>query len=247
MIYLRILLAIILIQWLFFCFANYFKTDKVTDLAYWMTFAGIALWLLFFKAQTDFHVLLSLIVMIRWVRLAGYLFIRILAIWKDERFDQMRQKTRSFMKFRILQTIAIFVLLLPVVQVYTKSVLPIGMVTIIWALIAVIWIIIESIADQQKFAFKRQNPTKRINVWLRKKARHPNYFGEILVRRGIFLMCVPFLSWREYISIISPISITCLLLFVSGVPLLKVQWDKKYGDDKEYQEWKEDTNLLWPF
>jgi len=40
--------------------------------------------------------------------------------------------------------------------------------------------------------------------------------------------------------------VTFLLLKVSGVPLSEKKYDKKYGDRKEYQEWKKNTPMFIP-
>lgn len=33
---------------------------------------------------------------------------------------------------------------------------------------------------------------------------------------------------------------------VSGVPMSEKKYDKKYGDDKNYQEWKKNTPMFIP-
>lgn len=33
---------------------------------------------------------------------------------------------------------------------------------------------------------------------------------------------------------------------VSGIPLSENKYDKKYGDRKDYQEWKKNTPMLFP-
>jgi hypothetical protein len=43
-------------------------------------------------------------------------------------------------------------------------------------------------------------------------------FGEIVVWLGVFGFCAPCLVYSEWVSVLSPIFITLLLLFVSGIP-----------------------------
>ena len=78
-----------------------------------------------------------------------------------------------------------------------------------------------------------------------KYSRHPNYFGNILLWFGIFIFCfaydVPL--W----TIIGPLWTTFLLLFVSGLPFLEASADKKYGTDKEYLKYKNETSILVPW
>ena len=71
--------------------------------------------------------------------------------------------------------------------------------------------------------------------------RHPNYFGEATMWWGIFLISIVSLSYLWLI--ISPIVITLLLLFVSGVPLL----EKKYKDRPDFIEYSKRTNKFFPW
>jgi steroid 5-alpha reductase family enzyme len=112
--------------------------------------------------------------------------------------------------------------------------------------IFIIGLIIETVADYQKFKFKN-NPenTGWTNVGLWKRSRHPNYFGEMLVWIGIFIYSAIYSSTLFIIiEAISPIYIITILLFVSGVPMLEKRYNKKYGDNPEYKKYKEETNLI---
>ena len=78
----------------------------------------------------------------------------------------------------------------------------------------------ESLADHQMFFFKEDphHEGKIMDQGLWRYTRHPNYFGEALQWWGVFLIAVPSGMW--YVSIISPVVITFLLLKVSGVTML---------------------------
>ena len=109
--------------------------------------------------------------------------------------------------------------------------------------------IVESIADAQKFTFyqnKKTMQTPWIETGLWKYSRHPNYFGELFVWWGIFVAVVPVLTGWSWLSIVGPLSITGLLLFVTGVPTVKKSMDKKFGDDPRYKEYLLRTRLLIP-
>lgn len=246
---LRIFLSILLIQCVFFVLAAWRRTDLFTDISYGGTFVLIAVRLFFQKSDfTALQWLITFCIVLWWVRLAWYLFLRILYIKTDKRFDGMRDNRKHFGKFRLLQAVSIFVIWL------ASNVLLLDA----WPHPFHVWIVIgfvifaygrylETKADRQKFHFKKQYPDRFVNVWLRARARHPNYFGEILVWWWIFLMCVTQFSWRQVVTIVSPLFITRLLLAVSGIPPLEAQHDKKYGDDPDYQQRKNETNLLVPF
>jgi len=57
---------------------------------------------------------------------------------------------------------------------------------------------------------------------------------------GIFLISVGTNYWP--ITIISPVTITYLILKVSGVPLL----EKKYGDDPDFKKYAKKTSIFFP-
>ena len=81
----------------------------------------------------------------------------------------------------------------------------------------------EVTADIQKAIFK-SNPANRgkfISTGLWAHSRHPNYFGEILLWLGIFLISAPALTGWQWAGIISPLMVILLLTRVSGIPLLE--------------------------
>ena len=115
----------------------------------------------------------------------------------------------------------------------------------------VIWglgLLIESVADQQKFKFKSKakNKKKWIQTGLWRYSRHPNYFGEITLWWGLFLVALPYLKGWAFLGIVGPMFITFILLFVSGIPPLEKRYQKKYGKNKKYQKYVRDTSLLLP-
>ena len=105
----------------------------------------------------------------------------------------------------------------------------------------------EVVADAQKSAFKNAGKPGVITTGLWKYSRHPNYFGETLLWWGLFVFIIPVLSGALWLTILGPVFITVLLLFVSGIPLLEQSADKKYGADPAYQEYKNRTSLFIPW
>lgn len=109
--------------------------------------------------------------------------------------------------------------------------------------------LIETISDFQKFFFK-ENPANRGNwcqVGLWKYSRHPNYFGEMCLWWGIYL--VGFSVYQDveyYVSVLSPLFTMAILLFLSGLPLLEQSADKKYGARADYREYKKRVSPLIP-
>lgn len=238
-------------QVLFFIYAAINETDKVTDLSYGLTFivGGVAAYLLNFNEFNLTKSLLLLIIVIWGTRLSGYLFLRILKTGKDKRFDGIREDWKRFASFWLLQAISVFVILLPTSYVLLSNIKnELNYFSVIGGLIAILGIVIEGIADQQKFIFKsdEKNRGKWIATGLWKYSRHPNYLGEIMMWVGVFLFSLVSLNGLALAAIISPVYITILLVFVSGIPTLEKEYEVRYANNSEYQLYKNSTGVLFP-
>jgi tryptophan-rich sensory protein len=159
----------------------------------------------------------------------------------------MRENFFKFLGFWLLQGISVFAIMICSLLFLNSSVTafnPIGI--LIWGL----GLLIESIADYQKFTFS--NNTKNKGMWIAtglwKYSRHPNYLGEILCWVGIYVYAYPALSTiNRLIALVSPLFITTLLLFISGIPILERKANEKWGKDKKYIEYKKNTSVLIPY
>lgn len=247
---LTISIVILAIQLFGFSVAYTRQTDKLTDLWYGGTFFLLAVYLFVTQSpQGLVHTILLVMIVLWSLRLAGYLFVRIHAMKKDSRFDEMRKKPLKFLGFWLLQTLSIIVISLPFVFVLTQPNINLAPWSLLGAVLWAMGLAIESVADAQKFKFKQKKTTKhpwiQSGVW--KYSRHPNYFGEILCWIGVFVYAVPYLQGWWWLSIISPLFIMLLLGFVSGIPLLEKSANKKYGNNTAYQKYKKETSVLIPW
>lgn len=251
------LLVSMIIQAIFFIFAAKFQTDKVTDLSYALTFILlVAYWL---TAAQQWHNAAALVMagmVTMWgLRLGGFLFLRIMKSGKDPRFDGVREHFGKFARFWTLQGVAVALIVLPAAQFIVHSD---GIFHKTYSLLGVtiflLGLAIESLADAQKNRF-RSNPSNKgrwVNEGLWKYSRHPNYFGELLVWWGVFVYVIPELALplqsftATDLAIIGPLTITTLILFVSGIPPLEKLMDKQYGELPEYQLYKKRTSALVP-
>lgn len=242
----------IAIQILFFVFAAIRKTDLFTDLAYGLTFivASAATAVFVGSPATAKWIIIAMITM--WgIRLAGYLFSRIVRTGKDARFDGIRENPVRFVIFWLFQGLSVWVILLPALAVIGKTsaaiLEPIPLFSWTGVVIWGIGLTIETLADRQKFTFKKKNPGKWTDTGLWRYSRHPNYFGELLCWWGIFVFTLPFLLDSELITFVGPVWITTLLLFITGIPTIETRYDVKFQKYETYQEYKRRTSLLIPF
>ena len=70
--------------------------------------------------------------------------------------------------------------------------------------------------------------------------RHPNYFGEVTQWWGIWIMALS-VPYGLY-SIVGPLTITFLILKVSGVPLL----EQKMAEHPDFARYKKQTSMFIP-
>jgi steroid 5-alpha reductase family enzyme len=225
------------------------QSDKATDLFYSLSFAALTGVLWFRGADSLIHHLLLAMILLWGFRLGSYLFKRIHAIGKDDRFDEMRKQFIRFAGFWTIQALSVLILSIPIIIIYQKSNIEFRAIHVLGIAVWALGLLLETVADQQKFAF-RQNPANDgqfIQSGLWKQVQHPNYLGEILCWLGVFICVIPSLENWEWLAIISPIWIVFLLVFVSGIPLLQKASQKKYGHLKSYQTYKKNTALLIPF
>jgi len=233
----------------FFAFAAARRTDVVTDLSYSLTFALLAVVLLFAGAAEPVQVVASLLVVVWAARLGIYLFRRIMRTKVDHRFDGMRDQPLRFARFWLLQAITVAVVMLPVSYLLDQDDPPgLGAWSIAGGAVWLAGLLIEAVADAQKAAFraKEENRGRFVASGLWRYSRHPNYFGEMLVWWGLFLYVVPVLHGAAFAVVIGPVFITLLLLFVSGIPLLEKSANEKYGGDAAYRDYKRRTSILVP-
>ena len=93
---------------------------------------------------------------------------------------------------------------------------------------------------------KNQNTNKKfISTGLWSRSRHPNYFGEITLWFGIYIISLSSFSGLDFLTIISPIFVYILLTRMSGINMLEKIADQRYGHLDEYLEYKKNTPTLF--
>ena len=246
-----LLLLSVIIQIIFFIPSFILKTEKIYDLIGSTTyiFVGLIAYLSVDNKTTTDTILL-LFVIIWGTRLGTYLFKRIQRDSEDVRFEKAKRNFFWFLQYWMGQALWVSITSCAAVIAILK---PESNTLNIYGYIGItIWIFgftFEVVADLQKNNFKKsQNTTQNyISTGLWSISRHPNYFGEITLWVGIYIISLSSFSGIEYLTIISPIFVYILLTRMSGINMLEKIADERYGHLDEYLEYKEKTPILVPY
>ena len=235
------------LNWLMFIPAFLFKTDKLTDISYSVTFAGLAIYGFIGSSMSTMHVIMLLMILLWSFRLGSYLLYRIQKMGHDARFDEMRNSFFRFLGFWTLQGLTVFIVSIPGILLFQSTIYSIHPAAYFGLTIFLAGLIIEALADNQKFKFKSEHPNDWVSIGLWKNIRHPNYLGEMMVWIGVYFFAAGNLQMAgALIALLSPVFIILLLRYVSGIPLLEKSALKKYGDNPTFQEYLKNSNRLIP-
>lgn len=149
----------------------------------------------------------------------------------------------NFFGLNMMPTIVVFLAMLPAidlissVETHGRASLP----TLIGFAVCLAAATIQLIADTQRHRFAKEHKGEVCKVGLWKHGRHPNYFGEISMWWGIWIMYVSVNGFSSHLwYLVGPVAMTCLFLFIS-IPLMeKRQLQNKPG----YAEYKKETRIL---
>lgn len=184
-------------------------------------------------------------------RLSSYIFLRNSGKGEDFRYKKWREEWkdsfywRAYLQVFFLQGCFLFIIGLPIWMsiLSPQTAIQNDLLATLGIVLWLIGFLFEAISDYQMASFREQKPhphaIMRYGLW--RYSRHPNYFGESLLWWGIYLIAVSNLApgW----TIVGPLTLTFLLMKVSGVPML----EKKYEGNQEYLDYQRKTPSFFPW
>jgi len=239
-----------ILHWLIFIPSYIYQTEHYFDLIGSISYISIVLFTFLALNNLDVRsILIGLLIMVWAVRLGSFLFIRVKRDGKDNRFTVMKTKFWWFLFTWTIGGLWVFITMAAgLAAMSSAKVVPLGWFALIGIFLWLEGFLVEVVADHQKTRFrsKKENQGRFINEGLWSFSRHPNYYGEITLWLGIAFIAFPVLQGWQLLTLISPIFVYILLTRISGVTMLERRADKKWGDDPEYQRYKETTSSLIP-
>jgi steroid 5-alpha reductase family enzyme len=222
------------------------KRNDVADFAWGLGFVALA-WLSFILSPFSWLGIISNLLITIWgLRLAFHIFQRLKNKPEDPRYANWRKTWKhfylqSFFQVFFIQGGLLYLISVSVIFINNQAINTISYFSILGICIWILGFYFEAIADWQLKQFIRNpsNKGKIMQSGLWRYSRHPNYFGEVTMWWGIFIIAI---SNHGFWTIISPLTITVLILFVSGIPLL----EKKYQGNLEFEKYKKTTSIFIP-
>jgi len=246
---LNLVLLIFLIQWVSFIPAYFFQTEKYFDLTGSITYLFSVSALLNITGTTKITDIIVVFCVAVWaVRLGLFLFNRIVKDGEDKRFRNIKPNfTRFFMTWTLQGTWVSMCLLCVLTALSSTNGIIHSYLFYVGLFVFNIGFLIEIVADNQKTIFRndKKNKDKFITTGLWKYSRHPNYLGEIILWFGISVMSFSSLENLQFLTLISPIFVYFLLVYVSGVRMLEDSGKKKWGHLDSYKKYINNTPKIF--
>jgi len=230
-----------------FLISQVVRRNDVADAAWGLGFVVLA-WVLYMQRPSVQLSLAVILVTVWGIRLSTHIFTRNRKKSEDYRYQQWRKEwgkwftIRSFSQVFMLQGFLLVLISAPVIALSKNGQDSLNIINYFGATIWAVGFLFEAIGDHElrQFIKNPRNKGKIMQTGLWRYTRHPNYFGEVTQWWGIWLISYgsPWFLW----ALIGPLTITTLILKVSGIPLL----EKKYAGNAAFEAYKKRTSRFFP-
>ena len=247
--YLTLALLLFLYMSLWFVVSIMKKRNDVADVAWGLGFLLLAWASFFLSGDSSARGLLVNILVSTWgLRLAWHIHSRNKGRKEDYRYLTWRKEwgkwfyLRSYVQVYLLQGFLLFLIVLPALTINKSLGSSLGWLDLFGVAVWLFGFYFEVVGDAQLAQFIK-NPTnkgKLLQSGLWAYTRHPNYFGEVTLWWGIWLLSlsVP----NGWFAVLGPLTITILILKVSGIPML----EKKMAENPEFAGYKRRVSVFFP-
>lgn len=223
------------------------ERNDIADIAWGLGFVLVAWASGLISGFSPVAFLVNMLVTVWGVRLAWHIHKRNRKKKEDPRYAYVKKPgsnvyLQSFLKVYMFQGILLYMISVPVMVINRMGSYSFGVMELFGLLVWIFGFYFESRGDRElaQFIARPENKGKLLTTGLWKYSRHPNYFGEVTQWWGIFLFAV--LLPSGLLTMIGPLTITVLILFVSGIPLL----EKKYAGRPDFEQYKKRTSIFIP-
>lgn len=255
------LLGILLAVCAVACAVGFYKFVYFLSIGYGfaVAFGGVAVLVMYLinpSATPLWIVLVQTALFIAYgARLSGFLLIRefknVTFKKTDVAKDTLAKNDEKKMPIFVLATIWVSVAVLYVAQVspmlfrYDNACTDIVFPEVGFA-ISIFGLILESVADRQKSAQKKERPDMVATKGLYRMCRCPNYLGEILFWTGVFVSGITaYQSVGQWITAV--LAYVCIVyIMFNGAQRLEKRQMARYGDSEEYNTYADTTPIIIP-
>ncbi len=250
------LLGIIAIVCAALCAVGFYKFVYFLSIGYGFAVAGGGIAILVMAivnpTATPFWVLLieAALFLAYGIRLSGFLLVREI---KSASYKKTFNEVSGDKRPPVFVLISIW---LSVTVLYTAQVSPMlfrysegaddFVLPLIGFVISILGLVLESVADNQKSAQKKERPDMVATKGLYRIVRCPNYLGEIVFWTGVLVSGITaYASIGQWIT--AALAYICIVyIMFNGAQRLERRQMKRYGDNEEYNAYADKTPIIIP-
>ena len=226
------------------------KDNSIADVAWGPGFILVAWFTLILYGSFSLRQLTTCFLVMIWgLRLSVRIYLRNRGKGEDARYRKWREEwgksfiIRSYLQVFLLQGGILLLNISPVLFINSYHAGNPGSFDLLGVLLWILGFCFEVVADWQLDMFIKnpENRGKIMDQGLWRYSRHPNYFGEVTMWWGIYILALS-VPWG-WVSVIGPLTISYIILFVSGVPMT----EKFMEDNPAFAEYKRRTSAFIPW